>query len=50
MPLDISGFEFIIGIKAAMNLGLSDKLKHEFPSVIPAIRPTVNFEGIADPN
>ena len=33
-----------------MNWGLSDKIMKEFPSVIPAIRPVVNFEGITDPN
>jgi hypothetical protein len=33
-----------------MNLGLSDKLMNEFPNVISAIRPAVNFEGIPDPN
>jgi len=37
-------------IKAAMNLGLSDKLKNSFPTVLPAVRPLINFEGNFHPN
>jgi len=47
---DISGIQDIIGLKAAINWGLSDKLKSEFLDVIPAERPTINSETIPDPN
>ena len=48
---DIEGIRQIIGIKASINLGLSDKLKLEFPTVIPVARPVVSFEsGIRNPN
>ena len=47
---DIDGIQSIIGLKASMNLGLSDKLMNEFPSVISTIRPVVKFEGIPNPN
>jgi hypothetical protein len=50
MQSDISGIQDIIGLKAAMNSGLSDKLKSEFLNVISAIRPAVNYGGIPDPN
>ena len=33
-----------------MNFGISDTLKNQFPTVLPAIRPVVSFEGLADPN
>lgn len=47
---NIEGIRSIINIKASMNLGLSDTLLLQFPTVIPAVRPIVSFEGIADPN
>jgi len=47
---NIEGIRDIIGIKASMNLGLSDGLKLQFPTVIPVIRPLVSYEGIPDPN
>ena len=40
----------IIAIKASMNLGLSDKLKAAFPSVVPVDRPLVNLQKIDDPH
>ena len=50
MQSEINGIKDIIGLKAAMNWGLSDKLKSEFFNVISAKRPTVNFESIPDQN
>ena len=49
MQSDINGIKDIIGLKAAMNWGLSDKLKSEFLNVISAVlrSPTVTFNGIA---
>jgi Heme/copper-type cytochrome/quinol oxidase, subunit 3 len=48
---DIRGVQDILSLKAAMNKGLSDKLNSEFCwNVIPAERPTINFERIPDPN
>ncbi len=41
-----------MGIKASMNIGLSDKLKISFPAshVYPVDRPLINFEGDFHPN
>lgn len=50
MQSDIGKLYEIIGLKAAMNSGLSDKLKHEFLNVISAKRPVVNFTKIPNPN
>jgi hypothetical protein len=47
---DIEGIRDFISIKASMNLGLSDKLKIHFPTVLPISRPVVSFQGIPDPN
>lgn len=49
---DIGKLYEIIGLKAGMNSGLSDKLKHEFLNVISAKRPVpvVNFTKIPNPN
>lgn len=47
--LTISGLHRIVGLKASMNLGLSDLLKTAFPNVIPEIRPLVVNPTIADP-
>lgn len=47
--LTISGLHRIIGLKASMNLGLSDPLKTAFPNVTPEIRPLVVNQTIADP-
>lgn len=46
----IEGIRSIVSIKASMNWGLSDKLRFEFPTVIPVLRPAVSFESIADLN
>ena len=46
----IEGFSEILSIKASMNKGLSDKLKINFPTVLPKPRPIVNFQEILDPN
>lgn len=40
----------IVGLKASMNLGLSDQLKTAFPNVIPENRPLVQNQTITDPN
>lgn len=47
---NIEGFYKIINIKAAMNLGLSDSLKNQFPDVFPVSRPIIKFDGIPSPN
>lgn len=39
---DIKGIYEIVAIKAAMNLGLSDKLKTEFPTIFPIDRPIID--------
>ena len=43
------GLRQIVAIKAAMNLGLSEKLKEEFPDVVPVVRPLVLNQKIQDP-
>ena len=47
---DVDGILRILSIKASMNLGLSDRLKIQFPTVIPEPRPKVNSAVIRDPN
>lgn len=47
---DIEGVRKIVSIKASINRGLSDTLKTQFPTVLPAPRPVVSFEGIPHPN
>ncbi len=47
---NIEGIYKIMGIKASMNIGLSDKLKNSFPTVYPVDRPLINFEGDFHPN
>jgi hypothetical protein len=37
--LTLDGIKGIVNIKASMNLGLSEKLRLEFPDVIPVDRP-----------
>ena len=44
------GLRKIFALKAAMNLGLSDKLKLAFPDVVPAERPDVQLPQTIDPN
>ena len=47
---NIEGIYKIINIKAAMNWGLSDTLKTQFPTALPVYRPLVSYEGIPHPN
>ena len=44
------GLRKIIAIRAAMNLGLSEKLRAAFPDVAPVVRPLVENAKIPDPN
>lgn len=44
------GLQQIINLRASINLGLSDKLKTEFPDIKLVDRPAVEFKGIPDPN
>jgi len=46
--LQIEGLLKILGIKASHNLGLSDRLKKEFPKVVPVKRPIVLNQKIVD--
>ena len=43
------GLRQIVAIKAAMNLGLSEKLKFAFPHVVPVKRPLVELPQTIDP-
>lgn len=47
---NIEGINKIMSLKAAMNWGLSDVLKNQFPTVLPVHRPLVSFEGIPHSN
>jgi hypothetical protein len=38
--LSSSGFKEILSIRASLNWGLSEKLKVEFPEVVPIVRPS----------
>ena len=44
------GVKQILSLKASMNLGLSERLKIQFPTVVPEPRPVVSFQGIPDPH
>jgi LAGLIDADG endonuclease/NADH-Ubiquinone oxidoreductase (complex I), chain 5 N-terminus len=49
--LTVEGLNQIVNIKASMNLGLSERLKFEFPGYIPVKRPEINCDNvILDPN
>jgi hypothetical protein len=48
--LHLEGLLKILGIKASHNLGISDKLKKEFPNIVPIKRPLVLNQNIQDPN
>lgn len=48
--LNIAGLKKIVGIKAALNLGLSEKLKFAFPDVTPIVRPQYIAGNSLDPN
>ena len=45
-----AGLHKIVAIKASMNLGLSDRLKAAFPSVVSVERPLVKFQFLQDPS
>lgn len=46
----IEGLQQIINLKASLNLGLSDKLKAEFPNTEQVQRPVISVSEIPDPN
>jgi hypothetical protein len=48
--LKLEGLHNLVGLKASLNLGLSDSLKGAFPQIIPVIRPNYIFQGIPDGN
>ena len=48
--LTLEGLRKIIAIKAAINLGLSEKLQLAFPNVVAVERPIVIDKKISDPN
>ena len=48
--LTLEGLRQIVGIKAAMNLGLSEVLQKAFPDVVPAERPNVKLPKTIDPH
>jgi len=43
-------FEDILSLRANLNLGRSEILKHAFPNIIPVPRPEVPLREIYDPN
>ena len=45
--LTTEGLNQIVNIKASMNLGLSDKLKLEFPEYRGVERPVINYDNVA---
>ena len=48
--LTLKGLQEIINLKASLNLGLSDKLKKNFPNTIPVFKSKISFNRIPDPN
>lgn len=44
------GLEKIVSIKASMNKGLSEKLKIQFPSITPVIRPEISISPLMEYN
>lgn len=42
-------FEEIMSLRANLNLGMSDRLKHAFPNIVLVARPKVPLLGIIDP-
>ena len=44
--LTTEGLNQIVNIKASMNLGLSDKLKLEFPEYRAVERPVINYDNV----
>ena len=47
--LTSEGLNQIVNIRAAMNLGLTETLKREFPAYIPVARPLIQDQKIKDP-
>jgi hypothetical protein len=47
---DNEGVKQILSLKASMNLGLSETLRIQLPTVLPVPRPVVSFQGIPEPN
>ena len=47
--LTTEGFKKLVAIKAPLNLGLSEKLKKNFPTIVPVPRPLVVNQVIKDP-
>lgn len=43
--LTLAGLHVIVAIKAAINLGLSERLKTAFPNIVPRIRPLANISA-----
>jgi hypothetical protein len=48
--LTVEGFNKVISIRAAMNLGLPEELKTTYPDVTPVLRPVVSEIDIKDPH
>ena len=48
--LTSEGLLKIVSIKTSSNLGLPDRLKEQFPSIVPVVRPEVTDQTIKDPN
>jgi hypothetical protein len=48
--LHLEGLLKILSIKASHNLGISDKLRTNFPNIVPIKRPFVLNQKIQDPN
>lgn len=48
--LTLEGLNKILSYKAAMNLGLSDKLKEAFKNIIPKDRPIIDYISDLNPN
>lgn len=44
------GLKKALSIKAALNNGLSDKLKIAFPDIVPVLRPKINKPKVLDPD
>jgi len=47
--LTTEGFKKLVAIRASLNLGLSEKLKKAFPTIVPVPRPLVVDQVIKDP-
>jgi len=45
-----NGFEKILGLRANLNLGISEKLKQSFPNIVPVPRPEIATQSNIDPN